>query len=70
MDAFERLMALHLGDILEVERIRRWTIYKWCLLLSVLTVSMNQTSLKTLANKSYDLAMFLGMQWLVWFAPY
>ena len=63
MDAFERLMALDLGDGLGVERIGRWTIYKWCLLLSVVTVNMNQTSTKTLATNNYDLGFWVCNGW-------
>lgn len=63
MDAFERLMALDLGDGLGVERIGRWTIYKWCLLLSVVTVNMKQTSTKTLATNNYDLGFWVCNGW-------
>ncbi|KAF8575686.1 hypothetical protein K439DRAFT_1664947 [Ramaria rubella] len=37
-DAFEMLIASEKGDDSGVEEIGRWTEYKWCLLLSVLTV--------------------------------
>ena len=38
-DAFEILVASENGDDTGVEKFGRWTVYKWCLILSVMTVS-------------------------------
>jgi hypothetical protein len=61
MDVFERLLASDNGDGLGVERIGSWTGYKWCLLLSVLTVSMNQVMRNMLLHLQLS-SRFSGMQ--------